>query len=475
MISKNNLVYLFILITVKINLIKNIILPINIELNKTFYFYTTLYYGDAKVPQTFILDTTSSIISSPCNLCTTCGYHSNEWYNITNTEKQILSCNNNKCGELSGNCEDNQCTYKYDYYEDAYIKGIYVNERICFEKNAEELFNITIGCTINETNYIIAQDSDGIMGLNNDDNSFINILYKSHIISNNLFSIFLYQNNSGYLSLGEINKQFNSTENINYVPFSIDGENYYRLQIDSFEINGKTIDNNNNYPAIIDTTATLTSFPKDLYDSIINEFDKKCREDLCGKLVKNRHFGVCAIFSDEDEMMSKIKYWLNIKINFKEYKYDWRPGNYWVNISTEHTHRACLGFESTTEDVITLGTTFMHGYDVIFDRKNSKIGFIDVNSNLNLNLNLTSDVILNNNNSNNSYFDYIEENKIKKEGGSVIKSFLIFSIFIIIIIIILFVIYTSWGKDKKITKRFRRNRVIIRYKDKERKNFLGDK
>ena len=226
---------------------------------------------------------------------------------------------------------------------------------------------------------------------------------------------------------------------------------------------------------IIDTTATLTSFPKDLYDSIINEFDKKCREDLCGKLVKNRHFGVCGIFSDENEMMSKIKYWLNIKINFKEYKYDWRPGNYWVNISTEHTYRACLGFESTTEDVITLGTTFMHGYDVIFDRKNSKIGFIDVNSNLNLNLNLTSDVILNNNNSNNSYFDYIEENKIKKEGGSVIKSFLIFSIFIIIIIIIVFVIYTYWGKDKKITKRFRRNRVIIRYKDKERKNFLGDK
>ena len=123
--SKKNLI--FILISINIILIRTIILPIKIKQEKIFYYYTTLYYGEEKAQQDFIIDTTSSLISSPCNLCKDCGYHTNEWFNITNQENQLLNCDNNICGELSGNCENNQCTYKYDYYEDAFIKGVFVN------------------------------------------------------------------------------------------------------------------------------------------------------------------------------------------------------------------------------------------------------------------------------------------------------------------------------------------------------------
>ena len=129
------LIFLFILIISNFSSIKSIILPINIKKDKIFYFYTTLYYGAQKSPQDFILDTTNTFISSPCNLCETCGYHSNEWYNITNKENQILSCIDAKCGELSGKCENNQCLYKYDYYENAFINGILVNEKISFKNN----------------------------------------------------------------------------------------------------------------------------------------------------------------------------------------------------------------------------------------------------------------------------------------------------------------------------------------------------
>ena len=223
MFLKKYFINILILIILNIIKIRNIILPIKIEPDKLFYYYITLFYGELKIPQTFIIDTTSSITSSPCSLCSTCGYHSNEWYSIHDEENQVLSCNN-ECRDLSGKCQNNQCSYKYDYYEDAYIKGVYVKENIRFEKNSSESYNLIIGCTLKETNYIIAQNSDGIMGLNNDKNSFINSLYKSKIISNNLFTIYLNQNNSGILSLGEIYTHGNSLEQINYVSFFIDKE-----------------------------------------------------------------------------------------------------------------------------------------------------------------------------------------------------------------------------------------------------------
>ena len=375
---------------------------------------------------------------------------------MTNKEDQILNCNSSTCGSLSGNCENNQCSYKYDYYEDAYIKGIYVNEEISFDENSTKIYNITIGCTLNETNYIIAQDSDGIMGLNNDENSFINLLYKSKIIKKNIFTIFLRQDNTGYISLGKINRQYHSSKIINYVPFSIDEEKYYKLEINSFEINNQKI--NNAYSAIIDTTASLTSFPKDIFDLIVKEFDKYCTEDLCGKLIKNRHFGICAFFSDKSEMMTKIKHWLKITINFNEYKYEWDPNNYWVNITSEHTFRACLGFESTKEKVITLGTTFMHGYDVIFNREKNKIGFAKVDPNQEFIFNGTSNdefeekEIIDNISNNTSLFNGISVNK----EGKLIKLIIIFSVFIISFIIIMVVIFYFGKKYNIKRKRYKR-------------------
>ena len=489
----NKIIFLSFLISINIFSIKNISLPIYIDPEKQFYYYTKLFYGEEKAPQALSLDTTSSIITSPCNLCKTCGYHSNEWYNMTNKEDQILNCNSSICGSLSGNCLNNQCSYKYDYYEDAYVKGIYVNEEIFFDYNSLQSYNITIGCTLNETNYIIAQDSDGIMGLNNDENSFINLLYKSKIIKNNIFTIFLRQDNSGYFSIGRINRKYHSSKIINYVPFFIDEEKYYKLEINSFEINNQKI--NNIYSAIIDTTATLTSFPKDIFDLIVKEFDKKCTEDLCGKLIKNRHFGVCAFFNYENEMMTKIKNWLKITINFNKYNYEWDPTNYWVNITTEHTFRACLGFESTKEKVITLGTTFMHGYDVIFNRDKNKIGFVKVDPNQefifnnsihdfkeeemvdNDSYNFKEEEMINNDSNkfiNTSLYNNLRVNKKAK----IIKFSLIFSIFIISFIIIIISINIFGQKYNKKRKRYKKNIYInkmnkkSKYRDKEEIHFL---
>ena len=481
-------IFIFLLINSNIPSVHNITLPIKIKKDKIFYFYITLYYGEGNAPQDFILDTTNTFITSPCNLCETCGYHSNEWYNITDSENQILSCDNNKCGELSGKCENNQCSYRYDYYENAYIKGVLVNEKISFVKSSSNYFDIMIGCTLNETNYIIAQDSDGIIGLNNDENSFVNILYKSKIISKNLFTIYLNQDNTGYLSLGEIYNKNNLSKKINYVPFTIDEEKYYNLKIKSFEINDKVID----YKAtsVIDTTATLCSFPNDLFDTIVKEFEEKCPENSCGKLIKNRNFGVCSIFKDGQDMKSKISNWFDITINFKDYKYLWKPANYWVDISTEHTFRACLGFERTEEKIITLGTTFLHGYDIIFDREVKKIGFMFMNpEGKNIYFNETTankenpdkiegndNIIENNLKSNNmsSGSNYInnrinlgDRKEIKEiKAKKIIKIILVSILIIILIVIIIIIIKKSKSKKSIKKKKFRKATIIDKDKEK---------
>ena len=368
--------FLLILLVLNISHLNNIILPINIKEGKLFYYYTTLFFGEEKTPQTFILDTTSSIISSPCDMCQSCGVHSNEYFNISIPEEEVLNCSDSNCQSLSGNCDNQQCSYKFDYDENAYIKGIYINKEIRFKENSTKSFNIPVGCTINETNYLITQESDGIMGLNNDENSFINRLYKSNIISENIFSICLKHNNSGYLSFGEVVTDCHLSEDINYIPFIIDEEEkYYKVKIDSFEIGDSKIDFNGE--AIIDSTASLSSFPSKLFNLIVKEFDNKCSEDVCGKLVKNKNFGLCAIFKNETIMINSIANWSDININFGEYKFIWKSLNYWMDLSSENYLRACLGFESTDEDIITLGTTFLHGNDVIFDRKNKKIGLVE--------------------------------------------------------------------------------------------------
>jgi hypothetical protein len=451
---------------------------VNIDPDKLFYYYITLYYGEDSNPQAFILDTTSALISSPCNLCATCGYHSNEWYNITNEEDQILKCSNSKCNELSGTCQGEQCSYQFDYYENAYIKGIFVNETIRFHENSSKAYNIIVGCTLKETNYIIAQDSDGIMGLNNDKNSFINTLYKSQMIEQNLFSICLSQDNHGYFSLGNIYTEYHSSSTISYIPFTVDEEKYYNVKIKSFEVGEQTI--NFDGSAIIDTTASLSSFPNNLFESIVKVFEEKCPEESCGKLTKNRNFGVCAVFDQRDEMITKIKKWLNIKIVFNEYTFEWKPENYWVNISTSHNFRACLGFESTDEDVITLGTTFLHGYDVIFDRENNKIGFAESDCNGKFDYqnknerNINVREIKKSNEESKIISTTTKEHETKMEAkgrNNFSISLKIIFLVLIIISIIVAIIYFSLKNKRKIEK-YKKIRAIkdIEFKNLVRKN-----
>ena len=77
------------------------------------YYYTTLFLGKNKTSQVYILDTGSSITTSPCDQCISCGNHLNQEYPLENTSK-ILSCNDKKC-KISSNsrCLNNKLCRRF--------------------------------------------------------------------------------------------------------------------------------------------------------------------------------------------------------------------------------------------------------------------------------------------------------------------------------------------------------------------------
>ena len=73
--------------------------------------------------------------------------------------------------------------------------------------------------------------------------------------------------------------------------------------------------------------------------------------------------------------------WLNITFSIQGgYEFVWTPRNYYFNNTDTKKEGAkllgCLGFIETAGSRFTFGSTWMHGHDIIFNRENSSIGFV---------------------------------------------------------------------------------------------------
>ena len=109
-------------------------------------------------------------------------------------------------------------------------------------------------------------------------------------------------------------------------------------------------------------------------------------EDQCGKLKRIEGYGICSDFKNINDSIKAIKYiYPSIKIYFKNYEFNWEPENYALNFSSKNKIRICFGIDTEKNlDKIILGTNFMHGQDIIFDRENGKIGFCEASCGRNM-------------------------------------------------------------------------------------------
>ena len=352
-------------------------------------YYLTLYIGKSKKSKTFLIDTTGSLISSSCNLYSSFIDKSHNFYEIEQ-EKDIINCNNNTCDNHPySSCINKQCYFEYSY-NNSTINGIYVNQYISFMENAESHY-LSIGCTQNETNYFMNKNADGIFGLNDNNNSIVNILYKEKIIPKNMFSICLNQNDGGYLSLGKTKEEFHYQNNkitikniISYIPYNIIENGKYSIEMDSLYIEkgDNLIKNNEKHNSIIDTLSAKTYLIEKIYNNLINEFLIECskKKGNCYNIKKDEEFGYCSNFKSKQKIIKSIdKYWPTLTISFNRYNHVLSPHNYFIAYSSTNDIKACIGFDKTNKNYNILGTTFMNGYEVIFDNENKNLGFIESN------------------------------------------------------------------------------------------------
>ena len=354
--------------------------PIYGNTHKIHYYYTNLFITKNKINQTYILDTGSTITTSPCSLCKKCGNHLNNPYPIN--KENILKCNNDKCKMVKSNClKDENCSFNIFYNEGSSLNGLFINEMIYFSDNLNEknnIYSIPIGCTINESFIFENQLVDGILGLDNSDKNFVSVLKKNNIIKKNIFTL-CFTEEGGYFSIGEINNQLHNSNQISYTKFK-DGEHYF-IKITNIKIENETIDINKN--AFIDSGTTLTFIPKKFSEKIINKIIEICNKEdniknkKCGNYVKNPNYGHCFTFNNYNEIFMAINNTFPIiifNIN-NELNYFWNPKYYFINISEYINYTICLGI-SNKGNKFLLGSTWMKGYDIIFDRDNFLLGFV---------------------------------------------------------------------------------------------------
>ena len=351
---------------------------------------------------------------------------------------------------LSSNCKDKKCSFRISYAEGSSLEGIFINKKIYFNNNTEERseIEIPIGCTLSENNLFYKQEVNGIMGLNNNEFNFVEILYKLGRIEKNIFSLCFAQL-GGVFTLGEINYKFHKS-NITYIPIRTEKNKYYKIQINSIFLNDKKLENyseeENNF--LLDSGATISYFNNKIFDEILNKMLEKCnsyKNGICGSYKLNSILGHCFYFNNTYELNEAIqKYWPIIHFNIEGYDYKWLPENYYFNISNKNITGACMGFNKIYRKRNTLGGSWLIGHDIIFDRERNLLGIAEANCYQNKNLNLTNGLEL---------IDFKKNDYYKNEVR--IFSFLIITFINILICGIIIFIFLYFFKFKK-----KKNRII---------------
>jgi hypothetical protein len=375
---------------------------------KIYYYYSNIYLGEDMQKQGFILATASSVTTAPCSpLCKSCGKHICPPYDIK-SQNIIISCSDPKCDMVYSYCDNNEkknnCSFSISYKEGSTLKGVYINELVRFGKNYKEQNGtyVPIGCTTYENKYFLKQEANGIMGLGNTEKNFVEILYKLGAIKRNIFSLCFAQL-GGIFTIGEINNKTH-LEQMVFLPMKKIRNNLFGLDVKSILVNNKKLESyseNSSYNKFyIDSGTTLSYLGDKIFHEILNLTKEECQKfnktKACGKYKYDSTFGPCFFFDNVKDLNYAIKnYWPTLHFILDGYDYKWTPERYAFNITTERQVGACMGFYPNDGSRSQLGSTWIIGHDIVFDRENNLLGFAEADCTENKEINMANGLELN--------------------------------------------------------------------------------
>ena len=214
--------------------------------------------------------------------------------------------------------------------------------------------------------------------MSNSEKAVPNLLHKLGIINRNLFTL-CFGLRGGYMSLGEVDTTYHKSDIINYVPL-LESDIYYFVKLNSLKVAGsETSAMKIPLVAKIDTGNSLSYFPSITFKAIISQFKHYCHSGnhTCGNFTYEEDYGYCASFPDRESLFNAIyKNWPEITLTFGDAEYIWKPINYYYYKFNVSSRKACLGFHMHKSERIILGANFIHGHDIIFNRAEKTLGFV---------------------------------------------------------------------------------------------------
>ena len=151
-------------------------------------------------------------------------------------------------------------------------------------------------------------------------------------------------------------------------------------------------------------------------NEILNLTKEECqkfnRTNACWKYKYTSNFGPCFYFDNVNDLNYAIKnYWPTFHFILDGYDYKWTPERYSINITSERQVGACMGFDYDYWSSFTLGSTWIIGHDIVFDRENNLLGFAEADCTENKELNMTNGLEL----------DRYQKEKIEEKNKETIK------------------------------------------------------
>jgi hypothetical protein len=358
------------------------------------YFYGFLRVGTPPQRFTVILDTGSTITAIPCSGCRACGAHQNPPFDValSSTGRYV------GCGECGHSCSSGRCRFSQYYLEGSGLEGSYVEDRVCLGDDCPAAHGVDFrfGCATRMTKLFATQLADGIMGVDRQGSTFVNALQAKHALERDQFSL-CFSLEGGFMQVGGYSDAHWIVPGSEpaWTPVLQTSSNWF-VTAEAFAVGGALLDAVSNtaggHRALIDTGTTYTYVPADVFGAMRSGFRAWCAADadrcpgretpgdrdalLCFRGVP----GVGALSDSEQPApgIPSMRAFPNVTVAFAS-----PPGLADNEASAQlcappeqyfyaFSGALCVGV--FRDGSMTVGSNFMMGHDVIFDREAHRIG-----------------------------------------------------------------------------------------------------